>query len=366
MRRVYLNRLEPGMILAKTIFSPSGQVLLSEGVVLNEKYISRLNEFGVLYVFIKTPAAESTSLPETVGERTRIDCQTQVKKCFHELVKGDKICIYDISKQVSSILDELLTHPNVIFELSHIQTHSEQTFSHSVNVCILSLLAGITLGFNQNQLRDLGIGAILHDIGKTLLAQNILLKNKLPSGEKTNFEKHPVFGFDILRQYNELNLLAAHIAFQHHEHFDGQGYPRGLKGHEITEFARIVAYADLYDNLTTDYLDRKGCKPWEALKKLKESIGTKLDPELSDAFMNNIVLYPAGSIVEMKTGEMGIVLRNSRYNLTRPVVRLVVDSNKVPLKPFIEVDLKENRNYSIKKVYDDDDPSLPGIFRWNA
>ena len=365
MQRVYLEKIKPGMVLAKTLYSPTGQVLLSEGVKLNDKYIQRLKEIEVLYIFIKTNFTNDTNLPDVVSDITRVDTQTLVKTCFKIMVKGQQINVFDISKQVGAIIDELLSNPTVVFELTHINMHSENTFSHSVNVCILSLLTGLAMGFNQNQLRDLGIGALMHDIGKTLIKEELLSKKKLNAEEKTEIEKHPNLGFDILRQYQELNLLASHIAFQHHENFDGTGYPRKLKGHGITEYARIVAYADLYDNLITDYKEIKGLKPWEALKKIKAKVGTQLDPEIVDAFFKNIIQYPAGCIVELKSGEMGIILRNNKDDYERPVVRIIVDKNKAPLTEPIDINLAKIKGYAVKKIYNDDDPNVPAIFKWD-
>lgn len=365
MQRVYLEKLKPGMILAKTLFSPTGQVLLSEGVTLNDKYIDRLQDIGVPFVFIKSKFAGDVPLPDVVSDLTRMETQTAVKNNFNKLIKGDKINVFDISKQVGNLLDELVTNPSVVFELTHIQMHSENTFTHSVNVCVLSLLTGLSLGLNQLQLRDLGIGASLHDVGKTLLDTKILNKHKLNNEEKAEFAKHTNIGFEILRQYKELNLLAAHMSFQHHEHFDGTGYPRGLKNHEISQFARIVAYADIYDNLITDYSDRKGYKPWEALNKIKEKVGAELDPEIADAFFKHIIRYPAGCTVELKSGELGIVLRNNKNELTKPVVRIIIDHTKTPLAEPYDINLAEDNKYSIKKVRRDDDPNLPDIFKWN-
>lgn len=355
MKRVYLENVQPGMVLAKTITAPNGQVLLSQGTVLNEKYIRHLDSLGVIFIFIQNELTEDAEPEEAITDKTRSETQIAVKECFENLIKGDKIDVFEVSQQVASILDELLSNPNVLFEISQISISSELTFSHSVNVCILSLLTGLTLGYNQLQLRDLGIGAILHDIGKTVINPK----------EKNEYQKHPSLGFQILRQYKELNLLAAHVPFQHHEHFDGTGYPRGIKAQDITEYARIVAYANFYDNLITDYPDHKGMKSWEAIATLQTKIGNELDPEIADAFCKNIIYYPVGSVIELQTGQMGLVLRNNRQNIQRPLIRVLIDQNKTPLNAPYDIDLATENELSIAKIYADNDPQLPPIFKWD-
>lgn len=354
MKRVYLENAQEGMVLAKTIRSPNGQVLLSQGTVLNSKYIKHLDGLGVIFLFVQSELTGDVEREEAITDKTRSVTQKSVKECFDSLTKGDKIDVFEISQQVGSILDELLSNPNVLFELSQISILSELTFSHSVNVCILSLLTGLALGYNQLQLRDLGIGAILHDIGKTVIN----------SKENKDYKKHPSLGFEILRQYKELNLLAAHVPFQHHEYFDGTGYPRGLKAQDITQYARIVAYANHYDNLITDYPGQKGMKPWEAIATLQDEIGSKFDPEIADAFCKNLIYYPVGSIIQLQTGEMGLVLRNNRQNIHRPRIRIVIDQTKTPLPEPYDIDLAIENEISIATVYADDDPQLPPIFKW--
>lgn len=354
MKRVYLENVQEGMVLAKTIISPNGQVLLSQGTILNSKYIKHLSSLGVIFIFIQSELTEDVQPGEAITDKTRSETQKAVKECFNALIKGDKIDVFEISQQVASILDELLANPNVLFELSQISINSEIAFNHSVNVCILSLLTGLALGYNQLQLRDLGIGAMLHDIGKTVINPK----------EKNEYPKHPSLGFEILRQYKELNLLSAHVPFQHHEHYDGTGYPRGIKAQDITQYARIVAYADYYDNLITDYADHKGMKPWEALFSLQGQIGSKFDPEIADAFLKNLIYYPVGSIIELNTGEMGLVLRNDRQNVHKPLIRIVIDQHKTPLTDPYDIDLATENKFSITKIYADNDPELPPIFKW--
>lgn len=354
MKRVYLENVQEGMVLAKTITSPNGQVLLSQGTVLNNKYINHLSGLGVIFIFIQSELTGDAQPGEAITDKTRSETKKAIKECFNALVKGNKIDVFEISQQVTSILDELVSNPNVLFELSQISINSEISFNHSVNVCILSLLTGLALGFNQLQLRDLGIGAVLHDIGKTVIN----------SKEKSEYQKHPSLGFEILRQYKELNLLAAHVPFQHHEHFDGTGYPRGIKAQDISQYARIVAYADYYDNLITDYPDRKGMKPWAAMTSLRGQIGSLLDPDIADAFFKNLIYYPVGTIIELNTGEMGLVLHNDRQNVHNPLIRIVIDQNKSPLTDPYDIDLAAKTELSITKIYADTDPELPPIFKW--
>ena len=154
---------------------------------------------------------------------------------------------------VDQIIDELLADLSVLVNLTDIRTFDDYTFASLSNVSVLAIMTGITMGYNDLQLKELGVGAILHDLGKIRIDKSILSKTgELSKEEYEEVKRHPVYGFEILRQYQDVSLLSANVAFQHHERWDGSGYPRGLSGENILEYARIVAACDVYDALLAD------------------------------------------------------------------------------------------------------------------
>jgi HD-GYP domain-containing protein (c-di-GMP phosphodiesterase class II) len=208
-----------------------------------------------------------------------------------------------------------------------------------VNVAVLSVMTGISLGYNELKLRDLGVGALLHDLGKVKIDERIYNKpGSLTSEEFDTIKLHTTYGFEMLQSMKSVNILCAHVAFQHHERFDGQGYPRGMKGKEIHDFARIVSLADVYDALTADRPYRRALRPYHAVEYLNSMGGTQFDPDLTKAFVEHIAIYPVGSYVNLNTKQKAIVVSVNKPNKTRPVVRVLTDIDGNPTTPF-ELDL---------------------------
>jgi len=187
---------------------------------------------------------------DVVAAETRSNTIKMVKESFNKIEQKHSLNIRVIKETVSDIVDELLNNRDILFSLSDIRAFDDYTFAHSVNVCILAIMTGITMGYSHTQLNELGVGALLHDIGKLRINLKILNKpGELTRNEFREIKQHPEFGFRILRDYEDLSLLSTHVAYQHHERWDGQGYPRNLVGENILEYARITAVADVYDAL---------------------------------------------------------------------------------------------------------------------
>jgi HD-GYP domain-containing protein (c-di-GMP phosphodiesterase class II) len=212
-------------------------------------------------------------------------------------------------------------------------------------------MTGITMGYNASKLKELGIGALMHDVGKTRLDNSLLNKpGDLTPEEYQEIKRHPEYGFDILRHYDEFSLLSAHIAFQHHERWDGQGYPRKLTGHDIHQYARITAAADVFDALMADRPYRSSYSLNQTLQIMKRMAGIYLDPDCVNALIANIAVYPIGTIVELNSGNIGIVVDTNKQHPTRPVVKVVYDNYYRRLSQPHEVDLSKMNTVMVIRV----------------
>ena len=241
MQRIPIEMASPGMVLGKSIYSSSGNILLSAGIPLTPLYIERLRNLGVPSLYVKVGKTDNIQVNDVVSDEVRIATQKMVKQAFVDIHKTKMISMTDAMGAVNDILDELLTHPEVMVNLTDIRTYNDYLFGHSVNVCVLTLLTGVAMEYNKIQLRELGLGALLHDLGKTQIVKAILLKDKpLTEEEYASIQQHCEIGFEFLLNQENSNPMVAHVAYQHHERFDGKGYPRSLKGEEIIEFARIT------------------------------------------------------------------------------------------------------------------------------
>ncbi|MDD2510808.1 MAG: HD-GYP domain-containing protein [Syntrophomonas sp.] len=351
MRRVSIYELDPGMVVAQAIFNSEGRVLLHAGVQLNENYIHGLQKAGIVSVYIRDELFdESDAVNDIISEKIRLKAIKTLKQSFVLMEKQHQLNLHAVKNIVDEIIDEIMQNPNILVNLSDIRSFDDYTYAHSVNVGVLSIMSGINLNYKQSQLKELGIGALLHDIGKIKIDKNILNKPDDLSREEFNeVKRHAKAGFDILRQHSELSLLSAHIAFQHHERWDGQGYPRQLAGEGIHEYARIVAVADVYDALVADRPYRPAYSITQAISILKRMTGLFLDPQCVKAFLYNIAVYPLGSLLELNTGELGTVVDINRKTPAQPVVKVLYDRNWRMIDPY-ELDLSKISSLQVKSV----------------
>lgn len=329
MRRVSLERLKDRMKLGRTIYSSEGKVLLAAGQEVTERYKKKLKDLGIMYVYVEDSRTKDIEIADVVSEKTRIDLNSTVKHTMWQMKKKNTLIdIKGIKEIIDGMIDELTNHKNLVINLQDMRSFDDYLYAHSVETCILSVVLGISSKMDAIKLRDLAIGALLHDVGKVKIPLEIMNKpDSLTPEEWEQMKKHTVYGFEMLRRNDELSLLSAHVAYQHHERMDAKGYPRGLQGDDILMFAKIVAIADSYDALTCDKVYRKRFLPHEAMEIIKSSAGTQFDVPMVKAFFENIALYPLGSQIELNTGEQGVVIKVEKGFSERPVVRVFVDEH---------------------------------------
>lgn len=356
MRRINVRSLKSGMVVARAIFSSDGRILLHSGIVLSDSYIKRLEELGIDAIYVKDEILGDLEYRDVVADETRINAIRTVRENFNQLEKNHSLNIRAVKVAVSTIIDELLANRDILFSLSDIRAFDDYTYAHSVNVCILAIMTGVTMGYHRTQLNELGIGALLHDIGKMRINLKILNKpGDLTREEFTEIKRHPEFGFKILRDYQDLSLLSTHVAYQHHERWDGQGYPRNLTGENILEYARIVAVADVYDALLANRPYRPAYSINQSLNILKRMSGIYLDPACVTALIGNIAVYPIGTVVELNTGDIGIVVDTNREYPTRPIVRVLFNSWGQRIADEHEVDLSKLSTIIVVKTLNEDE-----------
>jgi putative nucleotidyltransferase with HDIG domain len=345
------------MKVGRTIYSGDGRVLLTAGMILNDYYIERLHTIGIASIYIKEELFDGVEeLPDVISEQSRAETIKLVKDSFTSLEQHRRINIRAVRQTVDNIIDELLSNRELLINLSDIRSYDDYTFSHSVNVCILSLMTAITLGFHELKLKELGIGALLHDIGKIRIDKEILNKpGELSTEEMSEVKRHSEYGFEILRAYDDVPLLSAHIAFQHHERWDGNGYPRGLRGEDIHEYARIVAVADVYDALLADRPYRPSYSVDQAVTVVSRMSDIYFEPRSLAALVSHIAIFPVGSVVMLSSGQVGLVVDVNKDAPTRPVVRILFDTYGKRIPTPHEIDLTRLTTVYVNRVLSEND-----------
>ncbi|MCK8816047.1 HD-GYP domain-containing protein [Natroniella sulfidigena] len=351
MKRVPVGSLEAGMKVAKTVYTADGNILLNSGMRLKESYIERLKDLGIMEIYIINEELPEFSIPEPLSDKTRLKAINVIKETMKQIKVGHSIDSKEIKEAVDDILNEILLQNHVIIHLSDIRSYDNYTFHHSVSVTILAVLIALNFDYNIKQLKKIATGAFLHDLGKIMVEPEIIKKSKeLTDEEYKEVKKHPDYGYELLRELDGVSILSAHVAYQHHEHYDGSGYPRGLTGDEINEFAQIVTVADIYDALTSDRIYKRKLRPDEALKIIQELRGTKLNPKFVDVLHKHIATYPVGTVVALNTQEIGLVVDVNKENLSEPIVRIIRDQAGEKVKEVKEIDLIHNQDVEIEEV----------------
>ncbi len=349
MRRIPLEDLRPGMVVARTVMGFTGRALLTENTRLTDNYIVRLGKIGIGSVYIKDGLGDG-EVPEIVSEKVLFSVSNNLNNSLKSFTVNNSINVTSFKKSVNLLLENILSNRNVLIQLEDIRSFSDYVFTHSINVAVYSIMTGISLGYSENRLADLGLGALLHDIGMLALDAQILNDPEaLSIVDRNKIKLHPELGFNLLRQQREISTLSAHVAYQHHERVDGKGYPRGLEGSQILDYAKIVAVTDTFDAVISDRPHRTGCTTTDAMVVIKKLSGTHFDPVFVEAFASNVALYPVGSVLKLNTEHLAVVTSVNRFNSDRPRISVICNQAGDLIKPSYEIDLAETPEISVMR-----------------
>lgn len=261
---------------------------------------------------------------------------------------------------VNDVVESVVRHPDAMLWLSKIRQESEYTSDHCLNVCVLAVAFGRHLGIEKQELINLGLCGLLHDVGKMRVPDEVLNKpGKLTTKEFNLMRAHTVHGRNLLMSASKVYSGAVDVAYSHHERIDGEGYPRKLSAAGISKFSRIISIVDVYDAITADRCYSKARTSTDALKIIYAERGKQFDEELALEFIKTIGLYPPGCLVELYTGEVGFVIESNQHRRHLPRVLLLLDDQKEVRKKQKILDLsfiesgELSRQCLIKQVWVD-------------
>lgn len=259
-------------------------------------------------------------------------------------------------KAVAECVECVLKSPDAVLWMTQLKHRDEYTAQHSMNVCLLAIVLGRQMKFSEEQLNQIGLCGMMHDMGKMLVPLTILNKpGKFEPDELAMMNKHPEFGRNLLMKSSDMYGGAIDVAYSHHERMDGKGYPRGLTGQHLSQETRMITIVDMYDAMTSDRVYQKGRTHRDAIDNMLNLSGSYLDPEYMIDFIKALGLYPAGSIVEMSNGEVGLVTEVDSAHQLKPKVMLCLNEHKKPRPPrhvdLFKLDLDANgKSYKIKRI----------------
>jgi HD-GYP domain-containing protein (c-di-GMP phosphodiesterase class II) len=315
-------------------------------------FAERLERSAVLHVAV-SPARESELPPDDddarrMAKRTYAQSVAVAREVMTGMRIGKGMSLRPVKRAVQSIVDQVLTNETSIVGLTTLRDYDEYTFTHCVNVCIFSVALGKKLGFDKHQLYELGLGALLHDVGKIKMPHEVVNKaGPLTAEEARQMQEHPTEGVLAMfgmRGFSELPLRAMLMAYEHHMKIDQTGYPRSVRPRATTLFSRIVAVADGFDAATTKRSYQS--QPWppdKVLREMRDNPGRGFDPLVVKAFISMTGIYPVGSVVILDSFELAVVVASNQRpdRLHQPVVKVIYDSMGIPVSPPRTLDLSE-------------------------
>lgn len=273
-----------------------------------------------------------------------------VRTLITDVRGGHTVDMVAVKEVVTACADQITRNADAMLLLSSIRDKDEYTSRHSINVGILSMLLGHRLGMPKTRLEQLGMGGLLHDVGKIRAPEEVLNKpGRLTQEEFQIIKMHAAQGRDILISSQGASSSVINVAYSHHERMDGSGYPCGLKEDELDLFTRIAGVADTFDAVTSDRVYSNRRTTIEAIKILQSSSGDLYDSELVSTFLRALGLYPPGSIIQLTDGRIGVVIRTNPKNEFRPLV-LVFKNAKHRTVPPHYVDLADFSGKPDKKL----------------
>ena len=350
MRSLPVEELQPGMILARSIINDEMMVILSEGTLLSKAHITRLAFLDIPLVYIKDEYELSEAFQNVsalfdhssafISEYK--DVIHEARSIFEEAKSSGKAPVEKSKQVIHDTIAPMSKESGVMDYLLEVNHLAADVYNHSVRVSILAGVLAKWMHLPKVETQEVILAGFLHDIGKTRFPERLLDKKveTLTGDDREAYEQHTVDGQMILSASPGLPDGVKRAALQHHEAMDGSGFPFGIGGNDIHLYARMIALADLYDNITTE---REGCRketPFAAIDKITADMYTKLDPTVCVPFLTNIKIAFLGSRVYLSNGLSGTIVRYTNDYAARPLIR-VMDSELLDMNVFQDVSIVE-------------------------
>lgn len=336
-QRISIRQAQPGLIVADDIYNSSNQLVISKGVMLTERIITRLKfnsiaEFNVIFEGTEPPKpVKETSYSQKVRESIEFK---EFQNTFTEKVdsfKGelDKLSIKDEPVDIGSLLghtSELLHKSRNgihVFDMLHcMREYDDITYVHCLNVSLLSNVFGEWLKFSAKDIETLTLAGLLHDVGKLSLPNELINKQeKLTPTDYVTIKTHTIQGYNVLKNKG-LDPRVANTALMHHERCDGSGYPYRITGDKIEPFAKIIGILDVYDAMTSARVYRPALSPFEAIAVFEAEGLQKYDPEYILVFLEKIIQAYVGNRVRLSNGREGEIRLINKHALSKPIVQI--------------------------------------------
>ncbi|MGB4661834.1 MAG: HD domain-containing phosphohydrolase [Mobilitalea sp.] len=340
MRIISLDSVKGNELLAKDIINANDSVLMIAGTIVRKEYVKRLKELNIEYIYVEDEIAQGVNLTNSLELQIKEQCQQATRDILLKYSYHNDTELEDIKVVADEIIYDIMQEPQVIYNLFSIREKSESTYSHSLNVCALSVILAVKLKLAKTKIRDIAIGCLLHDIGFTYMSMdyhNLNIKT-CTEQERTEIMKHIIYGYSAIEKMEWLTQASKDIIISHHERLDGSGYPFHIKADRIKMGSKIAAVCDEFDSLVYGNLTTK-IKVHDAIDFIVSQSGVLFDFNVVKAFVDSVAAYPTGSLVITNMEETGIVLRQNPKCPTRPIIRIIINAEGDKVTEWVEKDL---------------------------
>ncbi len=326
-RNIEVIVLERG--ISEQEFTDFIDMLLEDNRLTARELNEALKERGITHISLKS--LEKRKEIEVYNDAVRV-----IRSVMSDIRLGRIPETEPVKEIVEDMTSSILADPNALIGLSMIKSYDNYLYNHSVNVSILAISLGRIMGLSDDDLRTVGISALLHDIGKTGIAEDIIKKpGGLSSEEWEKIKQHPVLGKDITRKMGGMSEDVGRMIYEHHIRYDHSGYPKTTSS--LHPLSQIITISDAYDALTTLRVYQRARTPSEALGLMMSLSGRHFDPKVFKTFMDMIGLYPVGTMVRLTTNEIGVVIRTPQDTNSGITVKVLYDKNCKPVEEPFEV-----------------------------
>jgi putative nucleotidyltransferase with HDIG domain len=334
LRLKSLEHVEVGDILGKPVYDDKCQLLLAKDVSLTQNYIERLKKANVQCIFIEDELSEGLEATYIVSDTLKIQSVMTVKNAFKDLAerKGTNYNIKSIDS-IKQVVDDMMRviydNPHTLYCMTELMGTDMYTYNHSAEVAVLSMLVAKSMKLNDTFIQKIGVGAILHDIGKMNIPAELLNKvEPLNEDEFKQVKDHVQMGYDLLKDNDFISPISRQIVLLHHEKLNGAGYPYKLSGDDIPIHVRIVTLCDIFNAISSNRAYKGRINADEALETIRAEAIYELDRDIYYHLLKVVNIYPIGTLVELSNGEVGIIIKENLDAQTRPVVQIIRNNKR--------------------------------------
>ena len=351
MRLVSIDHVSTGDVLGKSVFDDKCQLLLGKGVALTTNYIDRLNKSNIHCVYVDDELSEGLEAQNLISDELKIRSIATVKNVFKDLSdkRGNAYHVKQIDS-IKEIVNEMMQiiydNPSTLYCMTELMGSDMYTYNHSAEVAILSMLVAKSMKMNDTFVQKIGVGAMLHDLGKMQIPGEILNKpTALDAEEAALIKTHAQLGYDMLKENHFISPLSRQIVLLHHEKLNGSGYPYGMSGDQIPIHVRIVTVCDIFNAISSNRAYKEKLNADEALEIIRAESVFELDRDIYYHLLKVVNIYPVGTIVMLSNGLLAIVVKENPEVQTRPVVQVIRDKKRAE-----KVDLMDDLTLFINKT----------------